>query len=485
MTTELNQRNADNVGKGHPKGLWNLSLTELWERFSYYGLQGTLTYYLLFSIADGGLGLVPATAVGIVGAYGACVYLAQIPGAWLADRVLSPRSMILAGGTIIMLGHITLALIPSITGLVAGLALISAGTGALKTSITTVVGLLYDDRPVEDRDAGFTYFYMSISLGAVTGMLCVGFTQSRLGFHVAFGLAAIGMAVALIQYRVAMRTLPPAAGIVKNPVGRKQFGYLAICIALVCAILAGGVASGIIRGSNVNLLAGFVIVIVFVGCIVRILSSGHVTPAEKRRTRGFVPMWIAGSVFVGLSGQVFTTVPLLVTERIDMNVGGWEMPGSWLAVIGSIALIVISPLSATALQTSWLGRTNTATKYSLGIGVTALAYFMLTATELWPGRTVPAWFVAACLVIAGLAEVLVGPIGLALATRVAPRRFQSQLVALQILTLGAGATIYGALGVLYTAMSTGQFFFLTGVLGVIVAVVLATFSKPIEDLLQS
>ncbi|MGV9612214.1 peptide MFS transporter [Nocardia xishanensis] len=485
MTAELGQRNADNVGRGHPKGLWNLSLTELWERFSYYGLQSTLTYYLLFSIADGGLGLAPATAVGIVGAYGACVYLAQIPGAWLADRVLSPRNMILVGGTIIMLGHIALALIPSVAGLVAGLMMISVGTGALKTSITTTVGLLYDDRTGEDRDAGFTYFYMSISLGAVAGMLCVGFTQSRWGFHVAFGLAAFGMALALVQYLATMRSLPAAAGIVKNPIGRAQLGYLAIGVGLAGAVLAGGLVSGVIRGSNINLVAGFVIVVVFIGCVSRILSSDLVTPEEKRRTRGFVPMWIAGSVFVGLSGQVFTTVPLLVTERVDLNIGGWQIPESWLAVIGSVALIVISPLTATALRTSRLGRTNTATKYALGIGITAMAYFMLMLTDAWPGRTVPVWFVAACLIITGFAEVLVGPIGLALATRVAPRRFQSQLVALQILTLGAGATIYGALGALYTAMSTGYFFFLTGVLGMTSAAVLAAFSKPIEALLKA
>ncbi|WP_370185093.1 peptide MFS transporter [Rhodococcus wratislaviensis] len=485
MTAELNHRaEADNLITGRPTGLWSLSLTEVWERFSFYGLQSILTFYLLYSVADGGLALEPATAVGIVGAYGGCVYLAQLPGAWLADRVFSPRTMVVIGGTVIMLGHIALAFVPGIAGLIAGLTMVSLGTGGLKTSITATVGILYNNRTQEDRDAGFSYFYMALAIGSVAGMVCVGFTQSRWGFHVAFGLAILGMAAALAQYVTTMRSLPAESGIVKNPIGRAHLGYLIVGVALTCVIVVIAAVSGLVRGSNINFVIGAVIVVVFIASITRILRSADATPAEKRRVRGYVPMWIAASVFFGLSGQIFTTVPLLITERVNLDVGGWHVPEAWLSVVGAVALIVAAPLMASVFKSSRLGLARTTTKYVIGISVTSIAFFMLILTELWPGRTVSPFFVAACLIVAGVSEVLVGPIGLSLATRIAPQRFASQMVALQILTLGAGATIYGALGELFTKIPTGYFFCLVGVLGVVAAAVLAGFSRRIERLIE-
>lgn len=176
------------------RGLWSMAFTELWERYSFYGLQGILSFYLLYKVADGGLALDPAVASGIVGAYGGAVYLSQILGSWLGDRLVSPRNMVLYGAVVITAGHVVLAFAPGVTGLAAGLVCIVLGTGALKTNITSIVGFVLDQHPDERyRDAGFTYFYMAINIGAVVGPLTTGLAQNELGFHYGFGLAAIGM----------------------------------------------------------------------------------------------------------------------------------------------------------------------------------------------------------------------------------------------------------------------------------------------------
>src|SRR5690625_3148207 len=195
-----------------PRGIASMAFTELWERFSFYGLQGILSFYLLYSLDQGGLDMGPAASAGIVGAYGGAVYLAQLIGAWIGDRLVSPKQMVLWGGIVITAGHIVLAVTPGLLGLAVGLSLIILGTGALKTNITSIVGFILEGHTDVRRDAGFTYFYMAINVGAVVGPLSTGFAQNAWGFHWGFGLAAVGMVGALIQYVASMHKLPSRAG---------------------------------------------------------------------------------------------------------------------------------------------------------------------------------------------------------------------------------------------------------------------------------
>lgn len=178
---------------GHPIGLVNLFGVELWERFSFYGMLTILGYYLYYSATDGGLGLPRATATGIVGAYGGFVYLSTVLGGWVADRVLGMERTVFYGGVVVMCGHISLAILPGLTGVAVGLVLIALGAGALKANASSLLGTLYDLGDPR-RDGGFTLFYLGINLGAFTGPLITGLLQTRLGFHYGFGAAAIGMA---------------------------------------------------------------------------------------------------------------------------------------------------------------------------------------------------------------------------------------------------------------------------------------------------
>jgi len=177
-----------------------MAFTELWERFSFYGLQSILAFYLLYELDKGGLALGSAASAGIVGAYGGAVYIAQLVGAWLGERVLSPKRLVLIGGIVIALGHLALAFVPGVPGLSVGLVFITLGTGALKTNITSIVGFVLENETDARRDAGFSYFYMAINTGAVLGPLATGFVQESWGFHPGFALAAIGMIAALVHF---------------------------------------------------------------------------------------------------------------------------------------------------------------------------------------------------------------------------------------------------------------------------------------------
>ena len=156
---------------GQPRVLANLFGVEMWERFSFYGMQGILLIYLYYSAAKGGLGIDQGTAAGIVGAYGGAVYLSTILGAWLADRLIGPERTLFYSAVVVMAGHLALSLVPGLAGVGVGLMLIAFGSGGVKANATSLVGSLYDEHD-ERRDAGFSIFYMGINLGALLGPAC-------------------------------------------------------------------------------------------------------------------------------------------------------------------------------------------------------------------------------------------------------------------------------------------------------------------------
>ena len=192
---------------GHPRGLATLFFTEMWERFSYYGMRALLVLFMTDQIVTGGLGFTDRTATAIYGLYTAAVYLVALPGGWIADRLLGAQRAVWFGGIIIMSGHFVLA-IPSTQAFFLGLVLVVLGTGLLKPNISAIVGEMYrEDDP--RRDAGFTIFYMGINLGAALGpIICGGLGQSdSFGWHYGFAAAGVGMLLGLIQFRLTAHSL--------------------------------------------------------------------------------------------------------------------------------------------------------------------------------------------------------------------------------------------------------------------------------------
>src|SRR5712672_2280445 len=182
---------------GHPRGLSTLFFTEMWERFSYYGMRALLILFMTASAATGGLGFDAVTAGAIYGLYTSMVYMMTLPGGWIADRLIGPQRAVLAGGVLIATGHFSMA-VPSLTTFYLGLALIVIGTGLLKGNVSVIVGRLYgkDDGR---RDAGYSIFYMGINAGAFVAPLICGYLGQRVNWHAGFAAAGVGMVLGLIQ----------------------------------------------------------------------------------------------------------------------------------------------------------------------------------------------------------------------------------------------------------------------------------------------
>src|SRR5450830_104786 len=275
---------------GHPKMLASLFSVEMWERFSFYGMQGILLYYMYFSATQGGLEIDKGLAASLVGAYGGGVYLSTILGAWLADRLFGSERVLFGSAIMIMAGHIALALIPGIPGLVAGLVLVGIGSGGLKANATALVGSLYREKD-ERRDAGFSIFYMGINTGGLIGPLVTGWLQESQGFHWGFGAAAVGMALGLGIYAAGRRKLPAEAHRIPNPLpagDRTKYGLIFAVIAAAIAIL---LATGTVNAKNLAMSMAYAAIGASVLYFVLIFSSKKVTPTERGRVTAFIPLY--------------------------------------------------------------------------------------------------------------------------------------------------------------------------------------------------
>lgn len=317
----------------------------MWERFSFYGMQGILLIYMYYSVAQGGLGIDEGVATGIVGAYGGAVYLSTILGAWIADRILGSERVLYYSAWVIMVGHIALALLPGIGGLGVGLVLIAVGSGGLKANATSVVGALYAPDDVR-RDAGFSLFYLGINLGAFFGPILTGLLQSIWGFHWGFGLAAVGMAAGLVQYSLGRKSLPAVARQVPNPLPRSRYPLVCIVGAGAVLLIVVGVLIGLIRPDNLATIVIIVTVVAAIAYFAVILASRQIDATERSRVLGFIPLFVVSAGFWSLFQQQFTVLTIYSDKQLNRSIFGWEMPVSWFNSINPIFIIIFSGVFA-------------------------------------------------------------------------------------------------------------------------------------------
>jgi POT family proton-dependent oligopeptide transporter len=262
---------------GHPRGLSTLFFTELWERFSFYGMKAILGLYLWTAVAEGGLGVDKALALSVVAIYGTAVYMSGVAGGWLADRVWGGQRSTFYGGVLIMCGHIALALPIGIAGVYLGLIFIVLGTGLLKPNISTVVGGLYEKHDTR-RDAGFTIFYMAINIGGFVSPLITGWLAKGVGFHAGFAVAAVGMALGLIQYRIGRKNLRGSAAVAPNPLPQQEKGR-------VYGLIGGAVVAIGALGVVAYLLGGVEGVILMISIMSIVLPIAYFTVMFRRGVR--------------------------------------------------------------------------------------------------------------------------------------------------------------------------------------------------------
>jgi len=466
---------------GQPRGLANLFSVELWERFSFYGMQGIVLLYMYFEVAEGGLGLDRAVAAGIVGAYGGSVYLFSVLGGWVADRLLGSERTMLGSAVLIMLGHVALAVVPAAAGLALGLILIAVGSGGLKATITNLVGSLYEEKDPR-RDAGFSIFYMGINIGGLVGPLLTGIVQVQWGFHLGFGLAAVGMAIGLAQYLRARRRLPSEAGHVPDPLPREEYSRYALVGAGALVVVVVAVATGLLNAEN---LANVVVVATALAAVVLftvLLTSKHVVGDEHSRVVSFIPMFIGSAAFWALFQQQFTVITIYSDTRLDRMVGGWEIPISWVQSFNPAFIILFAPVFA-AMWTR-LGDRQPSTPVKFGCGIILMGSAFCVFLPMAGVAAVPVLWIALIMLLATSGELMLSPVGLSLTTRLAPKAFPVLMVALFYLSVALGTALSGSLAALYSEENESAYFGTLGAVTIGIGAVLLVLARGISRLMR-
>lgn len=468
---------------GHPWQLSTLFQIELWERFSFYGMQGILLIYLYYQTTEGGLGMDKAVAGGIVGAYSGSVYLSTILGGWLADRLWGAERTLFYSGILVMLGHLALAIIPDLVGLICGLVMIALGSGGVKASASSMVGSLYESEELRPlRDAGFSIFYISINIGGFLGPLLTGLLQENMGFHYGFGAAAVGMALGLWQYARGRQSFPATPAPFPLPQGK---GKVAAGVAgAVVALLAVAVMAGWLNLGNFSKVLLATVIVATLVYFVRLLSSPAVTAENKRYITAYVPLFVVICIFWALWFQVFTSVTVYFDETANRVIGSFTIPVSWKDSLQSLWVVLFSGVLAAMWTKMGNKQPKTPVKFALSVMVLGASYWCFVPF-LTSGTVMP--LVIFALVILGitLAELLISPISLSLATKIAPAHFKTQMVALNFLALSLGFTLGGLLFKEYFAVETAaNFYRLIGTVGLATGVGLFLLVPVLNRLLK-
>lgn len=467
--------------RSHPAGLWTLSLTEMWERLSFYGLQVLLAYYIYYAVSEGGLNLPVETALAITGAYGGVVYLTQPLGAWIADRLIPPRELVVVGGVLIISGHIAMAVTSGIVGLACALLLIAIGTGALHPTLNTMVGYLYEDRD-DDRDSGFQVYYAIFSFGALLGPIITGFLHLRFGFHTAFAAAAIGMTIGLLVYIVRWKTLPSRSRIVNNPLTGHGKALAIVLFSALIPICAVFINTGLITLDNASSSILTAILTVAAICFALMLSSSSTTKIEKKSVVAYVPVFLAAIVFWTLILQLFTTFAVYADNRVDLSIGQVTVPASYISTFEVIALIVAGMLIAPIWQKLGNRQPSTLLKLVLGLAIMSIAFILFALFPLWFNGQIPLIAVIFAMVIFGVGEATYAPINMSAAVQLAPKAFKALMMGLSGLAIAAGSSLSGTIGGLYSPERETQFFFLTAAAILVTLLGLLSLRKPLARL---
>jgi len=474
---------------GHPRGLSTLFFTELWERFSYYGMKAILAYYLYYSVSQGGLGVDKGAALSLVAIYGSSVYMSGVAGGWLADRVFGSQRAVLYGGVLIMLGHIALAAPIGLAGVYVGLILIVLGTGLLKPNVSNIVGGLYDEHDPR-RDAGFSIFYMGVNLGAFVAPLVCGFLGQQINWHLGFGAAAVGMAFGLLQYQVGRKNLGEASDRPANPLPEADrariLGRIGAISLGVVAVLAVLIATGVLSGEGVVNLLSVVSVVLPVIYFTVMMRSARTTPVERTRLVAYIPLFTAAVIFWLLYEQTSTVIAAFADTSVRNSVFGVEFPPSFFQSINPVMIIVFAPVFALLWMRLGTRQPATPRKFGGGLLFVGLSFLVAMAASQSGGpddKVSPLWLVLVFFVMT-CGELLLSPVGLSVTTKLAPHAFAAQTMGLFFLSSAAGQGIGAQVVKLYSDDAAVVYFGVLGAIAIGLGVLLLVFSPKIKELMM-
>ncbi|AZK94363.1 MULTISPECIES: peptide MFS transporter [Streptomyces] len=475
---------------GHPRGLANLFMTEMWERYSFYGMRALLVLYLATEVADGGLGMKDATAVAIYSVYNAMVYLLALPGGWLGDRVWGARKAVAIAGIVIMTGHFLLA-VPAQFSFFLGLAFIAAGSGVLKANISTMVGHLYPDKNDSRRDSGFTIFYMGINLGAFVAPLTIGAVGQKVNWHLGFALAGVGMAIGLLFFFLGYRHLNEESTRVPNPLPASERTALVKKGLIWLGVAAAAYA---VVGLSGNFHIDWVLwPLTVLGLVLpawylfRIRRDKDLTPVEQGRMTGYIWFFVAAAVFWAIYDQGGSVLTLFAKNDTETALFGFDFPESWFQSLNPLFVMAMAPLFA--MLWVWLGRRNkepsTASKFATALLLIGGSFFvMMLAQGVATGETKvsPMWLVSVYF-MQTVGELCLSPVGLSLTTKLAPEKYSSQMMGVWFLAVTAGSSVIALLQLIGAPTGTEAWFASQGALALLAGAGIFMYRRKVKSLM--
>ena len=442
---------------GHPRGLSTLFFTELWERFSYYGMRAMLVLFMTTSAAavNPGLDFGEGTAGAVYGLYTFFVYVLALPGGWIADNIWGQRKAVFVGGCIIALGHFTMAGpmigLPDNGCFFMGLALIAIGTGLLKPNVSTMVGDLYPEGGAR-RDAGFSIFYTGINLGAFLGPILAGYLGENFSWHWGFGLAGLGMVIGLIQYRLGGKYLG-SAGLLQTPQGpealqkKTRVTYTVVGVALVVLILLGWF---LLQRMTLDFLAellGYAVIAIAILYFAYLLIFTKHTRMEKRRLGVIFWLFVLSAIFWSGFEQAGSSLNLFGRDSTNRMIIGWELPATWLQSVNALFIIVLAPVFGSMWITLARLKRNPSIplKFALGLLALAVGFFVIAwgAANAVDGYLVsPSWLVVTYF-FHTVGELSLSPVGLSSITKLAPTGRVGQMMGVWFIGTALGNLFAG------------------------------------------
>jgi POT family proton-dependent oligopeptide transporter len=485
---------------GHPRGLAALFLTEMWERFTYYGMRAILILFLVEKVSTGGFGLDDKTAVAIYGLYTASVYLAGLPGGWIADRLIGAQHAVLWGGAAITLGNAMLALSTTPQVFYLGLVVIVVGVGLLKPNVSTIVADLYPEGGAR-LDSGFTIFYIGINIGGFLGPLVTGEAQVLFGARAGFAAAALFMALGVIQFFFTRRLLngagaflPPDPAIAGAAAARsRNWKLFWAAVAVTVAVLAA-VSLGFIPVDPVSLarIITYVIVAMAVLYFLYYFLIADLNREERRRGVVLVVLFLGSALFWSGYEQAGSSLNLFAERYTDraMDWLHWTIPASWFQSLDSLFIFVFAPFLAWA----WiaLARRNlnpsAPAKFALGVILMGLSFLVMAAASAIVAKgslVLPYWLIVTYM-LHTVGELCLSPVGLSYYTKLAPKRFVGQMMGIWFLGLSLGnlvaSLIAGDFDANNVAAMPGQYMHIV-YFSVGLGAVLLVLSRPVKKLM--
>jgi POT family proton-dependent oligopeptide transporter len=480
---------------GHPRGLSTLFFTEMWERFSYYGMRALLILFMTAAPATGGLGFDTATAGAVYGLYTSMVYMATLPGGWIADRLIGPQNAVLYGGILIAAGHFSMAL-PSITSFYVGLALIVIGTGLLKGNVSVIVGRLYslDD---ERRDAGYSIFYMGINTGAFIAPLVCGYLGQRVDWHMGFAAAGVGMTIGLIQYMFGRKNLgdagryPAQSASLEDAVRQKRQATLWTSLSIAVVVLGGlAMYTGLlpITPTQLSDAAGYFLLGLTVAFFVWLFLNSGWTPRERKQLYVVGVLFLAAALFWSEFEQAGSTLNLFADRDTQNSLFGWEFPSSYYQSLNSLFLIALAPVFA------WfwirLGRANrepsSPAKFAFGLVLVGAGFAVLAVGAILAEQGVkvsPMWLTVVYL-LHTCGELALSPVGLSAMSKLAPVKIGGLIMGVWFLGSSVGNYIGGRMAGFYETMTLPNLFGAVAAFGIGAGLLLLILSPRLGKLEQ-